>query len=96
MYKHKSKNYAVKLNSAMKNTDTDLQNSVQTCHSSCAVSSRRELAGHPQSEVKCLCINVPCKRISWILGQHHIKTVMITDVLPLTRKAEAGTSFRPQ
>jgi hypothetical protein len=31
-----------------------------------------------------------------ILGQHHIKIVMITDVLPVTRKDLAGTSIKHQ
>jgi len=33
--------------------------------------------------------------MSWILGQHHIKTVMITDVLIMTRHL-AVTSFKHQ
>jgi len=31
-----------------------------------------------------------------LIGQHHIKTAMITDVLPMTRKDLAGTSLQHQ
>jgi hypothetical protein len=55
----------------------------------------KELAGHPQSEVKCLCNNREERQL-WILGQHHIKIVMNTDVLPLTIKDLAETSFKHQ
>jgi len=34
--------------------------------------------------------------MSWILGQHCIKTVMITDVLPITTRDLAGKSFQHQ
>jgi hypothetical protein len=37
MYKIKSKTVNVKLNSALTNTDTDLQIGMQTCHSSDAI-----------------------------------------------------------
>jgi len=31
-----------------------------------------------------------------ILGQLHIRTVMVTDVVPVSRKDLAGTSFKHQ
>jgi len=34
--------------------------------------------------------------MSWILGQHHIKTVMISDVLTMTIQYLAGSSFKHQ
>jgi len=34
--------------------------------------------------------------MSGLIGQHHMKTVMNTDVLPMTRKDLAGTSFKYQ
>jgi len=34
--------------------------------------------------------------MSGLIGQHHTKTVMITDILPMTRKDLAGTSFQHQ
>jgi len=34
--------------------------------------------------------------MSGLIGQHHMKTVMITDVLAMTRKELAGTSFQHQ
>jgi len=34
--------------------------------------------------------------MSRIRGQHHIKMVMITDVIPTTRNHLAGTSLRHQ
>jgi hypothetical protein len=57
---------------------------------------QKELAGGPQSAVRCLCINAEHKRMSWIHGQHHIKIVMVTDVLPVTRKDLAGSSSKHQ
>jgi hypothetical protein len=40
-----------------------------------------------------ICIDVEHRRLSWILGKHHIKIAMITNVLLTTRKVLAGTSF---
>jgi hypothetical protein len=37
-------------------------------------------------------IDVEHRRLSWILGKHHVKTEMITHVLPTTRTVLAGTS----
>jgi hypothetical protein len=34
--------------------------------------------------------------MSQILDEHHVKIVMITDVLTMTRKVLAGTSFKHQ
>jgi hypothetical protein len=39
----------------------------------------KEVADHPQSAVKSLCIDVHNRRMSWILGQHHIEIAMVTD-----------------
>jgi len=39
----------------------------------------KEVAGHPQSAVKCLLIDVHNRRMSWILGQYHIEIAMVTD-----------------
>jgi hypothetical protein len=38
-------------------------------------------------------IVVEHRRLSWILGKHHIKIVMITDVSPMAREDLAGISF---
>jgi hypothetical protein len=38
-------------------------------------------------------IDAEHRRLSWILGKHHIKIVNITDVLPTNRNVLAGTSF---
>jgi len=57
---------------------------------------QKELAGRPQSDVKSLCIHIYHRRMSRILGQHHTKTVIITDVLLITRKHLAATSFKHQ
>jgi hypothetical protein len=38
-------------------------------------------------------IDAEHRRLSWILGKHHIKIVMITNVLLIARKVLAGTSF---
>ena len=34
--------------------------------------------------------------MSGLIGQHHMTTVMISDVLPMTRNDLAGTSFKHQ
>jgi hypothetical protein len=86
----------VKLNSALKNTDTDLPIGMQTRHSSGAITGMEGTCCHPQSEVRCFCIAAYHRKMSWVLGQHHNKTVMITDVLPMTRKDLAQTSFKHQ
>ena len=38
---------------------------------------QKELSGCSQSDVKCLCIDVNHRRVSRILGQHHIKIVWL-------------------
>ena len=45
------------------------------------------------STVRCLCFDGEHRRISWILGQHQIKIVMVTDALPMTRKDLARSSL---
>jgi hypothetical protein len=51
------------------------------------------VTGCHQSMVRCLCFNVEHIRIQWILGQHHIKIVMINHVLSMTRKDLARSSY---
>ena len=58
--------------------------------------NRRNLLVELKSDVKSLCIHIHHRRMPWILGQHHTKTVMITDVLLMTRKHLAATSFKHQ
>jgi hypothetical protein len=86
----------VKINSALKNTYTNLKIGTTTYHIARAITGIDETDGCLQSEVQCLCNAVYHRRMLNILGQHHIKTVMITDVLPLTRRDLAGTTFKPQ
>jgi hypothetical protein len=57
---------------------------------------QKELACRHQSDVESLCIHIHHRRMSWILGQHHSQTVMITDVLFMARKHLAATSFKHQ
>jgi hypothetical protein len=40
-----------------------------------------------------ICIDVEHRRFSWILAKHHIKTVMITNVLTTSRKVLASVIF---
>jgi len=86
----------VKINSALKNTYTNLQSGTTTYHIARAITGIDETVGCLQSEVECLFNAVHRRRMLNILGQHHIKTVIITDVLPLSRKDLAGTLFKPQ
>jgi len=53
-----------------------------------------EVTSCHQSTVRCLCFEVEHRRIQWILGQHHIQIIMITDVLPMTRKSLARSSLK--
>jgi hypothetical protein len=57
---------------------------------------RRNFLAALKSAVKCLCIDSENRRMSWILGKRHIKTVMIIDVLPTARKVLTATSFQHQ
>jgi len=84
----------VKINSSLINRYTNLQ--IGTTYIARAVTGTDETVGCLQSEVQCLCNAVYHRRMFNIHEQHHIKTVMITDVLTLTRKDLAGTSFKPQ
>jgi citrate lyase synthetase len=86
----------VKINSALKNRYTNLQIRKTTYHIARAITVTDETVVCVQSEVQCLCNAAYHRRMLNILGQHHIKTVMIADVLPLTRKDLEGTSFKPQ
>jgi len=96
MYKYKSKNQSVKLNSALKNTDTHLQIGTKTYHISCAISGIEGTCCLPSVCSQMSLHRCRTRRMSWILGEHHIKIVMVTDVLPMTRKDLAGSSFQHQ
>jgi len=69
----------VKINSALKKRYTNLQIGT-TYHIARAITGIDETVGCLQSEVQCLRNAVYHRRMLNILGQHHIKTVMITDV----------------
>jgi hypothetical protein len=80
----------------MTDTDTDLSIGMHISLSSCAITGIEGTAGRPQSDVESLCIHIHHRRMSWILGQHNTKTVMINDVLFMTRKHLATNSFKHQ
>jgi len=92
MYKHRSKNDPVKLNSVLKYTDTDLSIGTQPHHSSCALTEIEGTFWSPSI----WCRKPLHRRMSWILAQHHTKTATNTDVLLITRKHLAATSFKHQ
>jgi hypothetical protein len=93
MYKYRSQNGAVKLNSALKDTDTDLVMGTQARLSSRAITGIEGTCWSPSIWCpKPLHPYIPQKNVMdpWPAPY---QTVMITDVLLMTRNHLAATSF---
>jgi hypothetical protein len=88
MCKYESKNDTVKLNSALKNTYTHprLVIGTKTRQTPRAITGIDGTSWWPSVCTQMICINEEYRRLSWILGKHHNKIVMITSVVPTARK----------
>jgi len=86
----------MKLNSALQNADTDLQIGMQTHYSSGAITGLEGTCWSATIWSQMSLHQRRTRRMSWILVQHHIKIVTVTDVVPVTRKGLAGCTFKHQ